>query len=102
MAVVDLIQTILISGVATTMATQLLKSKLVPVQFQKFPRLTALLVAIGSTVFVAYQQCNGLEKGCQGLFTNPMDYLAAVVGTLLVATLTYNNIVEVKGSSTKY
>jgi hypothetical protein len=101
MGVVDLVQTMLVSGVATTVATQLLKSKYIPIQFQKFPRVTALFVSIGATVFVAWQQCNDLATGCSGLLTSPIDWTAAVLGTLLVSTLTYNNIVNVEGSRTK-
>lgn len=101
MAVVDLVQTILLSGVATTAATELLKSKYVPVQFSKFPRLTALGVSVVATLFVAWQQCNGLAGGCQGVFTTPFDYAAAILGTLLVATVTYNNIVPNEQSKTK-
>lgn len=101
MSVIDLLQTILISGVATTVATELLKSKYIPVQFSKFPRITALVISIGATVFVAWQQCANLATGCQGILASPIDWIAAVLGTMLVATLTYNNIVNVKESDTK-
>lgn len=102
MGIVELIQTILVSGVAVTMATQFLKSRFVPIQFSRFPRLTALALSIVATAIAVWQQCGGTAESCQAYITGPVDYISAVLGSLLIATITYNNVVPTDKSRSKY
>lgn len=94
MGMVELIQTILVGGVATTLAVQFLKSKVIPVEFQRFPRLSALGVSVVAAVIAAYQQCS--DGSCSALVNQPIDYAGAVAGIFIVAVVTYNNVLKDK------
>ena len=86
----DFIKTVLVSGVATTYATQILKSSLIPVPFQRSPRLTAFIVALLASAVAVGQ---GID------FNNPFkdwtDYVPVIAGTLLVSAATYKAIYHV-------
>lgn len=97
MNVVDFLQTIVVSGAAVTMLVQFLKSNFVPPQiFNKYPRLTTFLASVAVTAFVAWQKCNDIVAGCQSLFQQPLDYVAAVIGIFLIAVTLYNNVLRDK------
>lgn len=94
MNVVDFLQTILVGGVATTLAVQFLKSHLIPVQFERYPRLTAFAVSVLATGVAVWQKCEDVVAGCQSLVQQPLDYAAAVLGVFLIAVVTYNNVLK--------
>lgn len=96
MQVIEFIQTILVGGVATTLAVQFLKSNIVPLQFQKYPRLTAFGVSVVATGVAIWQKCQDVVAGCQTLVQQPLDYAAAVAGIFLIAVVAYNNILRDK------
>lgn len=96
MQVIEFLQVILVGGFATTLAVQLLKSNFIPVQFQKYPRLTAFGASIVATGIAVWQKCESLVQGCQALVTQPLDYAAAVAGIFLIAVVAYNNILRDK------
>lgn len=86
---------IIVSGVATSVAVEILKSKYIPVQFQKYPRLTALVVALVASVVAVY---NSPVKTI--IVDTPIEWVGLVAGVLIVASVTYNNIF--KGSGQNY
>lgn len=94
--VINFIQVLLVGGFATTIAVQFLKSNFIPVQFQKYPRLTAFGVSILATVVAVWQQCQNVVAGCQTLLQQPLDYVAATIGIFLVAIVTYNALLRDK------
>lgn len=96
MQVIDFIQVILVGGVATTIAVQFLKSNFIPVQFSKYPRLTAFGVSLLATGVAVWQQCQNIVAGCQTLLQQPLDYAAAVAGIFLIAVATYNAVLRDK------
>lgn len=97
MNIVDFLQTITVSAAAVVAIVQFLKSNFIPPQiFNKYPRLTTLAASIAATAFAAWQKCNDIVAGCQSLFQNPLDYVAAVVGIFLIAVVLYNNVLRDK------
>jgi len=97
--VINFIQVILVGGFATTLAVQFLKSNFIPIQFQKYPRLTAFGVSILATAVAVWQQCQNIVAGCQTLVQQPLDYAAAVAGIFLIAVVTYNAVLREKPTS---
>jgi 2-keto-3-deoxy-6-phosphogluconate aldolase len=79
----QLIQSVLVSGVATTIGTQLLKSSLIPIPFQKSPRLTAFIVSVIASVAAVTQ--GGVDWANLRDWT---DILPVVCGTLIVSAAT--------------
>lgn len=82
---------ILAGGVATTLAVQLLKSKLIPfVPAEKYPRITAAVVSAVASVAALVQ------SGVSWAFvtSTPQVIVAVVGGTLLVAASVYNNVIK--------
>lgn len=82
---------ILAGGVATTLAVQLLKSKLIPfVPAEKYPRITAAVVSVVASVAALVQ------SGVSWAFvtSTPQVIVAVVGGTLLVAASVYNNVIK--------
>jgi len=95
MNVIEFLQTITVSGAAVTVFVQFLKSNFVPATvFNKYPRLTTLASSVAVTAFVAWQKCQTIVAGCQSLFQQPMDYVAAVVGVFMIAVILYNNVLR--------
>lgn len=99
MQVIDFIQVILVGGIATTIAVQFLKSNFIPVQFEKYPRLTAFGVSLLATAVAVWQQCQNIVAGCQTLLQQPLDYASAVAGIFLIAVVTYNAVLRDKPRS---
>lgn len=79
-----------LAAIATVVATQILKSTLIPVPFQKYPRTTAALASLGASVWAVYQ------TGFDVLSTtkSTVQFLAFVFATLLISAVTYNNVVK--------
>jgi hypothetical protein len=78
----------MVAAAATVVGTQILKSSLVPVQFQKYPVPTAAVVSLIATYVALLSQH----------FVFALDNWAKALGTFvtvfLVAALTYNHIVK--------
>ena len=86
LSTLDFVKTIIVSGVATTYSTQILKSSLIPAPFERSPRLTAFVVSLIASALAVGQ---GID------FTNLKsweDYLPVVGGTLIVSAATYRVI----------
>lgn len=86
----DVMKYVVLSGVATTVATQILKHPSIPVPAKRYPVQTAAVVSLLASGFAFWQRCN--EVSCSLLSWT--DYVFAAVGTLIVATLTYNNVIQ--------
>lgn len=99
MQVIEFLQVILVGGMATTLAVQFLKSNFIPVQFQKYPRLTAFGVSVLATGVAVWQKCQDVVAGCQTLLQQPLDYAAAIAGIFLIAVVTYNAVLRDKPQS---
>lgn len=89
MDLLSFIQTVLLTGVATTMATELLKTKLIPIPAERNPRLTAIIVSVLASAFVVWQNIVTTFTGFSLL-----DWATVAIGTLLVAISTYNNLLK--------
>lgn len=97
MNVVEFLQTITVSAAAVVAIVQFLKSNFVPATvFNKYPRLTTFFASVAATAFAAWQKCQDIVAGCQSLFQQPLDYVAAVVGIFLIAVILYNNVLRDK------
>ena len=86
----DFIKTILVSGVATTYSTQILKSSLIPAPFERSPRLTAFVVSLIASAIAVGQ---GIDFNAP--FKDWPDYVPVIAGTLLVSAATYKAIYHV-------
>ena len=78
--------TVIAAG-ATVLATQILKSPLIPLKFQNYPVLTATAASVVATYFAL------LSQHFVFAWKNWTDVVAEVVTVLLVAALTYNHVV---------
>jgi len=86
----DFIKTVLVSGVATTYATQILKSSLIPLPAANSPRLTAFIVSLIASAIAVGQ---GFDFNAP--FKDWTDYVPVIAGTLLVSAATYRAIYHV-------
>lgn len=85
---------IIVSGVGTSIAVEILKSKYIPVQFQKYPRLTATVAALIASIIAVY------NSPIQTIsIDTPIEWVGVVAGVLIVASITYNNIFKGSGQS---
>lgn len=76
----------LLSGGATVIATQILKSKLIPIQFEKYPQWTAAGVSLIASIIVELQAHIAIN-------VHNLAALASLfVGTLWVAISVYNHL----------
>lgn len=86
---VEFFKAILLSGVATTMAVEVLKSKYIPIAFQNYKRLTTIGVSVAASVFAVFSH----DPSTLGVDSWP-DVAAIFSGTLLIAVVTYNNLLK--------
>lgn len=77
---------VLVGGGATILATQFLKSKYIPVQFEKYPRWTAGVISLVAAIITEW------HAGIRLDFSNLPALGAVFVGTLWVAVSVYNHI----------
>ncbi len=90
----DFIKTVLVSGVATTYSTQILKSSLIPLPAANSPRLTAFIVSLIASAIAVGQ---GID------YTNIKsweDIIPVICGTLIVSAATYKIIYHVPTPTT--
>ena len=83
---IQLFETIIGSGVATTIATNVLNSKLIPIPFQRNKRLTAFGVSVIATLVALYQQ------GVRDFSADWQCNIAILLGIFITSAITYNNI----------
>lgn len=87
----DLFGALLLSGVATTVATEIMKLNFIPIPAQRYPRAVAAIVAVIATLIAV------ITTNADLVLEGPLGWLAMAVGTLLLSSVTYNNLV--KGAS---
>lgn len=87
MDTMSFIQTSLIGGAATTAIVQFLKSRIIPLQFDKYPRLTAIITSLPVTLVTA-QQSNITLSGDKEVV------VALVISVIASATVIYNNLLN--------
>lgn len=90
MTTVQFIQSVLVSGLATTLATEALKSPLIPVPATKYPRITAAVVSLGASVVALLQ--SGFDFN--SMATDWPSLVALFTGVLLIASVTYNQVIK--------
>lgn len=82
------IQSAVVGGGATSLATELLKSKYIPVQAQKYPRITAAIVSVvASGIFIWHTQAHPPTSDWK-------LWVALAAATLITAADTYNHILK--------
>ena len=86
--IIQFFTAIVISGVAVTMATQILKASWIPIPAQKYPRLTAGIAAVVATVVAV------ATSSSQLMLNSVPQIVAFALGTLIVSAMTYNHIVK--------
>lgn len=83
---IQIFQTIIGTGVVTTIATNILNSPLVKIPFQRNKRLTAFGVSVIATLVALYQQ------GIRDFSADWTCNLAILLGVFITSAVTYNNI----------
>jgi len=85
----SLAQVTILSGVAVTLVTEILKSKYIPIPAQRYKRLTALALSLGTSAYAVYtyNQVNLVTLTWQA-------WLSTALLTLLVSSVTYNQVVK--------
>lgn len=77
-------------GLVASVVTELLKQPLVPIAFEKFPRVTAYVLSVISSVVVLVNQGYTLEAVTE----NWVTLLSAGALTFLTSVLAYNYVVK--------
>lgn len=83
---IQIFETIILSSVTTTIATNILNSPLVKIPFQRNKRLTAFGVSVIATLVALYQQ------GIRDFSADWTCNLAILLGVFITSAVTYNNI----------
>lgn len=81
-------QATLLSGLAVTLATELLKSKYIPVPAKAHPRTTALVLSLVASVVEVYQY-----NSTHLVALSAHAFIALAFLVLLVAAMTYDHII---------
>lgn len=89
MNTVEILQSVLVGGAATSIATQILKSSYVPVPATEHPRITAAVVALVASVIAVASAGVNYDR-----FADWTSVVAVFAGVLLVATNTYNQLIK--------
>jgi len=79
-----------IAAIATVIATELLKSNLIPVPFQSFPRITAAVMSLVATIAAIMQTGYDITSSTANL----TQFIAFAFATFVISAVTYNNIVK--------
>lgn len=83
-----LAQIVVLGGVASSILTEVLKSNLIPLDFQKAPRWTVLLVSTGVSVLAVW-----LSPVSANL-VSVLDWLTVIALTAGAAVFTYRNVLK--------
>jgi uncharacterized membrane protein (DUF441 family) len=83
---IQIFQTIIGTGVTTTITTNILNSPLVKIPFQRNKRLTAFGVSVIATFVALYQQ------GVRDFSADWQCNVAILLGVFITSAITYNNI----------
>lgn len=95
MDIVDIVKSVVLGGGATLIATQILKQDYIPLPFEKYPRLTSIVISLIAAAIAVWQTAGDLLT--VGGLTN---WLTVAGATFAVAAVTYKNIKPLKGSDT--
>lgn len=80
-------QLTVICGMATAAATEILKSPIIPIPFERAPRITAAVVSLIAAIIAMY------NSGVQSVDVTDLPQLLALASfTFLVAISTYNHL----------
>ena len=89
MEVVSIIQAVLIGGSATALATEILKSPFIAfIKAESYPRITAVILSVVASVLII------LHQNIAFATLSVENWVALVVGTLLVAVATYHGVLK--------
>lgn len=89
MDLVTLIQSVLVGGSATTVATEVLKSPFIAfIKAESYPRTTAVILSVLASVLIILQQNIAFAT------LSVVNWISLAVGTLLVAVATYHGVVK--------
>lgn len=88
MNIVTLFTNILVGGGAVVLAVQLLKSRFIPLPFQKYPRSTTAVASLLASVLTVAQAQVSLNIHDVG------QVVSVFVGTLWVAVSVYNHLIK--------
>lgn len=83
---IEIFETIILSSVTTTIATNILNSPLVKIPFQRNKRLTAFGVSVIATFVALYQQ------GIRDFSADWQCNVAILLGVFITSAITYNNV----------
>ena len=86
--IVTFFSAMMTSGVAVSIATQMMKSDLVPVPAQKYPRITAAVVSIGGVVGAMF------ATGADLSMSSIMDWVGITAGILVTSAITYEMLIK--------
>jgi hypothetical protein len=88
---VEFFGALILSGAASTLATQLLKADWIPVPATKYPRTVAAVASVIATAVSIY------ASNLHLLLVGWWQYLAFAVGAFIVSAVTYNHVVKGSG-----
>ena len=78
----------MLSGAATTIATQILKLKVIPVPAEKYPRTSAAIVSSLASLVAVFTTNVDL------VINSFIGWVAFALGAYLLSAMTYNNILR--------
>jgi hypothetical protein len=87
-AVTNLVLNTIGSGVAITLATEVLKSEVIPIPTEKYPRATASILSLASAVYIATTTDVGI------IIDSWQEIIVFGVAILLIATNCYHVIIK--------
>lgn len=91
--VVTFFTALVVSGVATTAAVQILKLDVLGGLAKKYPRLTNAVVSLLATIVAVYNSTLDL------VINGTWQMVAFAVGVFVVAAITYNNVIKTNDES---
>jgi hypothetical protein len=92
--IVTFFSAMMTSGVAVSIATQMMKSDLVPIPAQKYPRITAAVVSIGGVVGAMF--ATGADLSASSI----MDWIGITAGILVTSAITYEVLLKKSAPAT--
>lgn len=86
--IVTFFTALIVSGVTTSYATEFLKHKWIPLPVGKYPKTSAALISIGTTIAAIY------TSGLNLIFTHWLQWVAFGLGVFIVSAITFKTIVK--------